>query len=69
VKASYAQGDEVSSDMGFPMLHEMSIQFKNISSAHTHPLAPSGCALGYNDFDFFKENYKSGPIDRCKIEF
>jgi hypothetical protein len=55
VKASYAHGDKVSSDMGSPMLHEMSIQFKDISSAHT-PLAPAGCALGYNDFDFFKEN-------------
>ncbi len=27
------------------------------------------CTLGYNDFDFFKEYLKSGPIDRCKIEF
>ncbi len=26
-------------------------------------------SIGYNDFDFLKENLKSGPTDRCKIEF
>jgi hypothetical protein len=27
------------------------------------------CAIGYNDLDFFKENFKSVLLDRCKIEF
>ncbi len=27
------------------------------------------CPLGYNDFDFFWKNFKSGPMDGCENEF
>jgi hypothetical protein len=26
------------------------------------------CTLGYNEFDFFKENKEYRPFDGCKIE-